>query len=108
MAAREKLMEFSNLMIFGFCCGLRGEEIVKVGVTGFLKYLEVGAEHDECPHMVVPLLVRLKGEMGERYHMMILARDGEWNTTWHLGGQIGRVSKAKRGFEWVHVSDIQG
>jgi hypothetical protein len=27
--------------------------------------------------MVVPLLGRLKGEMGERYHMMILARETE-------------------------------
>jgi hypothetical protein len=45
---------------------------VKVDVAGFLKYLEVGAEHPECPHVVVPLLGRLKGEMGEIYHMMIL------------------------------------
>jgi hypothetical protein len=75
MTERDQLTEFANLIIFGFCCGLRGEEIVKVDVSGFLKYLEVGADHDECPHVVVPLLGRLKGEMGERYHMMILARE---------------------------------
>jgi hypothetical protein len=76
-AAADSVTEFANLIIFGFCCGLRGEEIVKVDVAGFLKYLGVGAEHDECPHLVVPLLGRLKGEMGERYHMMILARETE-------------------------------
>jgi hypothetical protein len=72
--ARDQLAEFASVMIFGYCCGLRGEEIVKVDTAGFLKYLEAGREHDTCPHVVVPLLGRLKGETGERYHMMILAR----------------------------------
>ncbi len=72
-AARDKLIEFANLLHFGYCCGLRGKEIVKVDVSGFLKYLVTGGEHVECPHVVVPLLGRLKGETGERYHMMILA-----------------------------------
>jgi hypothetical protein len=73
-AARDKLVEFANLLLFGYCCGLRGEEIVKVDIAGFLKYLEAGRLREDCPHVVVPLLGRLKGETGERYHMMILAR----------------------------------
>jgi hypothetical protein len=45
-------------------------------VAGFMKYTRVEAKHDECPHVDVPLLGRLKGEMGGRslYSMMILAR----------------------------------
>jgi hypothetical protein len=73
-AARDKLIKFAKLLFFGYCYGLRGEEIVKIDVAGFLKYLIAGSEHEECPHVVVPLLGRLKDETGERYHMMILAR----------------------------------
>jgi hypothetical protein len=47
---------------------------VKADVAGFLKYLIAGSEHEECWHVVVPLLGRLKSETGERYHMMISAR----------------------------------
>jgi hypothetical protein len=73
-AARDKLIEFANLLFFGYCCGLRGKEIAKVDVAGFLKYLVKGSEHDECLHVVVPLLGRLKGKTGERYHLMILTK----------------------------------
>jgi hypothetical protein len=76
--------------------GLRGEEIVKVNVSGFLEYLEIGSQHPEFPHLVVPLPGRLKGEIGERYHMMILAREtasgfqpGEWAD--RLAGSLQRV-----------------
>jgi hypothetical protein len=72
-AERDKIAKFGSLMMFGFVCGLRGEEIVKVDITGFLKYLEVSQEHLEYPHLVVPLLGRFKVEMDERYHVMILA-----------------------------------
>jgi hypothetical protein len=64
-----------DLMVFGFVCGLQGKEIVQVDITGFLKYLEVVSRehHPECPHLVVPWLGWLKGEMGKRHHMVILA-----------------------------------
>ena len=48
-AERDKITEFANLMVFGFVCGLRGEEIVKVDIAGFLKYLQVSRDHPECP-----------------------------------------------------------
>eukprot|EP00980_Cylindrotheca_fusiformis_P022604 scaffold9499_cov94-Cylindrotheca_fusiformis.AAC.1 len=53
---------------------LRGEEGMKIDVAGFLKYLEIGYEHPTHPHVVLPLLGRLKGEQGERYHMIFMAR----------------------------------
>jgi hypothetical protein len=37
--SQDKIAEFANLLIFGYLCSLRGEEIVKVDVLGFLKYL---------------------------------------------------------------------
>eukprot|EP00980_Cylindrotheca_fusiformis_P023557 scaffold10595_cov116-Cylindrotheca_fusiformis.AAC.1 len=69
-----KLAEFANLLIFLFLTGLRGEEGMKIDVAGFLKYLEIGYEHPTHPHVVLPLLGRLKGEQGERYHMIFMAR----------------------------------
>jgi hypothetical protein len=95
---REQVAEFANLLCFGYLCGLRGEEIVKVDVAGFLKYLDIGSQHPEYPHLVVPLLGRLKGEMGERYHMMILAREtasgfgpGKWAD--RLAGELRRKGR---------------
>ena len=72
--ARDKIVTFANVLTFGFGCALRGEEIPKTDAAGFLKYLEVGAQDEKCPHVVVPLMGRLKGETGERYHLMILSR----------------------------------
>jgi hypothetical protein len=90
-AERDKITEFASLMMFGFLCSLRGEKIVKADTAGFVKFLlEVSREHPECPDLVVPLLGRLKGEMSERYHMMIFAREtvsglepGKWADRMH-------------------------
>jgi hypothetical protein len=73
--ARAKIAEMAFVLIAGCCCGLRGEETVKIDLAGLLKCLEVGKLHAEHPHLIVPLLGRIKGETGERYHMMILARE---------------------------------
>ena len=66
--------KFSLILISGFLCGLRGEEIMKVDISGLMKYIDVGAADREHPHAVIPLLGRLKGETGDRYHYMIVAR----------------------------------
>eukprot|EP00980_Cylindrotheca_fusiformis_P031013 scaffold25703_cov171-Cylindrotheca_fusiformis.AAC.2 len=71
---RFKVAEFANLLNFLYLTGLRGEEGMKIDVSGFLKYLEIGYEHPTHPHVVLPLLGRLKGEQGERYHMIFMAR----------------------------------
>ena len=71
---REKLVDVGNVIIMGYLLALRGEEIVKVDASGFLKYLDVGARHEEYPHVIVPLIGRLKGETGERYHLLPMAR----------------------------------
>lgn len=71
---RDVLCEFAAILITGFLCGLRGEEIMKMDVCGLLRYIEMGAQDMDHPHVVVALIGRLKGETGERYHMLILAR----------------------------------
>lgn len=71
---RDLVAEFAGLLIIGYLLGLRGEEIVKVDIGGLAKYIDVGAQHSEHPHVIVPLVGRLKGETGERYHMLPMAR----------------------------------
>jgi hypothetical protein len=71
---RFKLARMAMLLLCGYLCGLRGEEIMKVDIAGFLKYLDTGAEDSVRPHAIVPLLGRLKSEIGERYHMQVMAR----------------------------------
>ena len=69
------IAEMAFVLVTGYCCGLRGEEIVKVDLGGLIKFLEVGRNNVEHPHVIVPLIGRIKGETGERYHMMVLARE---------------------------------
>lgn len=70
---KDDVVEFANLLIFGYLNGLRGEEIMKVDLHGLLKHLDEGAA-DTHPHVAVPLLGRLKGETGENYHILPMAR----------------------------------
>jgi hypothetical protein len=70
---RDDVVEFSHLLNSGFLCGLRGEEIVKLDISGFLKYINIGEKDPKYPHMVNPLIGRLKGETGERFHPIIMA-----------------------------------
>jgi hypothetical protein len=72
---RLETVEMAFVLVSGYCCGLRGEEIMKIDLAGLLKYLEIGRQDAEHPHVIVPLLGRIKGETGERYHMMVLARE---------------------------------
>ena len=68
-----------------------------------MKYLKVGRDHVACPHAIVALLGRLKGETGERYHMMVMARSS--NSGIEGGIWADRVvemnRKAKRLKGWV-------
>jgi hypothetical protein len=94
---RAKIVEMAFVLVTGYCCGLRGEEIVKIDLAGLLKYLEIGSLDIEHPHLIVPLIGRIKGETGERYHMMVLAREtksgiqaGIWED------RIARVNKERK------------
>ena len=71
---RKRIADMGLVIAAGFLCGLRGEEIMKVDLGGLMKYLDPGRDHATCPHLIVALLGRLKGETGERYHMMVMSR----------------------------------
>ncbi|CAJ1962796.1 unnamed protein product [Cylindrotheca closterium] len=71
---RDGIAEFAGVLLIGFLLGLRGEEIVKTDISGLLKYIDVGALDPDHPHVIIPLIGRLKGETGERYHMLPMAR----------------------------------
>jgi hypothetical protein len=74
-AEKKRIADMGFLIAAGFLCGLRGEEIMKVDLGGLTKHLDKGRDHAACPHLIVPLLGRLKGETGERHHMMVMARE---------------------------------
>jgi len=64
---------------------------MKTDISGLLKYFDVGAGDETFQHVVVPLIGRLKEELGERYHMLIMARvtrigiqSGKWMDRWCL------------------------
>jgi hypothetical protein len=110
-AEKDKVATFANLLNFDYLCGLQGEEIMNTDVLGFLKYLDVGAADMTNPHVIVPLIGRLKGETGETYHMMILARvtssgvmAGRWAD--RLGQSLIRCRR-RNGFMFVDVKNNQ-
>jgi hypothetical protein len=71
---KRRTLNMGILLSAGFVCGLGGEELMKIDLGGLMKYLAPGRNHVTCPHVIVALLGRLKGETGERYHMMVMAR----------------------------------
>jgi hypothetical protein len=69
-AKRREIVEIAFFLVVNFCLGLRGEEVVKLDVAGFLLYFEAGRDHASHPHVMIPLLGRFKGETGERWHLL--------------------------------------
>jgi len=57
-----------------FCASLRGNEGFLLDLYGLRLYLNEGRE-SQClkPHVVAPLLGRFKNEVGEHYHLVLLA-----------------------------------
>jgi hypothetical protein len=62
------------VLLLAFLCGLRGKEVMKTDISGLLKYLDIEASDIFYPHVIIALLGRLKGEVGEQYHMVVMAR----------------------------------
>lgn len=56
-----------------FCGSLRGHEGFLVDLQGLRMHLNDGKLDMEDPHVVVPLLGRFKNEVGERFHLVLLA-----------------------------------
>jgi hypothetical protein len=55
--------------VIAFSCGLRGEEVPLADLTGVTKHWDKATTADP-PHVIVALLGRFKGELGENYHLL--------------------------------------
>jgi len=79
--------------VIAFCCALRGEEMPLVDLFGIAKHWERAITSDP-PHIVVALLGRFKGEIGENYHLLTIVTrtsSGIDNEKWI--GRLLRVYK---------------
>jgi hypothetical protein len=56
MEKRKAVVESTCFFVLSFCLGLRGEEVVKMDIAGFLTYFHAGKNHGEHSHVMVPLL----------------------------------------------------
>ncbi len=78
----------ASFYVIAFCCALRGEEVPLTDLHGILKHWSSSC-NGTPPHIVIPLLGRFKGELGENYHLLpivTLTRSGIDNKKW-----IGRL-----------------
>ncbi len=116
---RYDIVEMAMFLLIGYLLGLRGEEILKVEVTGLLKYFEAGKRHARHPHVMITLLGRFKSERGERFHKRPVAwetnsglRMGEWTERYLVllrktGRSTGRMFVRVNGTT-KRTSDFEG
>jgi len=55
--------------VIAFCGSFRGPEVFLTDLFGLRKYLDTPQSVQEIPHVIIPLLGRLKNENGEKYHL---------------------------------------
>ena len=73
-AEKDQVALFATLLLFSYFAGLRGEKIMLADTAGFFKYVDVGKVDKDVPHVVVPLLGRLKGETGKQCHIISVVK----------------------------------
>ena len=59
--------------VLSYCASLRGNEGFLLDLHGLRIHINKGKNDPLHPHVTAPLLGRLKGEDGERYHMLLMA-----------------------------------
>jgi hypothetical protein len=98
--SRKLIVEITMFLVLAFCLGLRGKEVVKLDIAGFLAYFEAGRDHVLHKHVMLPLLGRFKGETGERWHLLPIV----WKTWSGIGVGVWaerlRASLLER--NWLH------
>jgi hypothetical protein len=85
---RLSLAQEGAFYVIAFSCALRGEEVPLADLTGTARHWEKSLTNNP-PHIVIALLGRFKGELGENYHLLPivpLTRSGIDNELW-----IGRL-----------------
>jgi hypothetical protein len=108
-ARRKEIVEIAFFLVLTFCLGLRGEEVVKLDIAGFLTYFESGRDHPEHPHVMVPLQGRFKGETGERWHLLPIVwttRSGIEAGTW--AGRLKESLEERQRFHGFVFANARG
>ena len=60
------------LLVICFVCSIRVNEEFMVKLSGIIQQIYDGkGEHEELPHMVIPLLEKFKNESGQRWYLMM-------------------------------------
>jgi hypothetical protein len=80
--------------VIAFSCALRGEELPLVDLYGVMKHWEQGITSNP-PHIVIAILGRFKGEIGENYHLLpivTITSSGIDNKLW-IGRLLDEYSK---------------
>jgi hypothetical protein len=92
-----KLASEGAFYVISFSCALRGEEVPLTDLCGILKHWVKGCSSDP-PRIIIALLGRFKGELGENYHLLPIVtqtRSGINNKIW-----VGRL------LEWYKARNI--
>jgi hypothetical protein len=85
---KRQVVMLGACLVIGFCDALRGNEIFLVEGSYLCQYAKKGRVH-ECPHVVVPLMGRFKGETGERNVLRVLVRSTKSGI--HIGRWVDRL-----------------
>lgn len=87
------LFVFGSFCLLSFLNALRGTEGLMVDLKGLREFKDKGADHAEHPHVVAPLLGRVKGEDHDRFHMLLMPEVGFPDTSLdpRSDGFVGRI-----------------
>jgi hypothetical protein len=72
---RDLLCAVAAYSALSYASSLRGNEGFLLDLFGLRQHISKGKHDLEDPHVAAPLLGRLKGEDGERYHMLLMASE---------------------------------
>jgi hypothetical protein len=70
--SRFELCAVAAYSVLSYTASLRGNEGFLLDLFGLRQYILKGKHDPADPHVAAPLLGRLKGEDGERYHMLLI------------------------------------
>jgi hypothetical protein len=72
---RDLVCSVATYSVLTYASSLRGNEGFLLDLFGLRTHIDKGKNDPTDPHVVAPLLGRLKGEDGERYHMLLMVNE---------------------------------
>ena len=94
---KEKVADILVFVLAAFLAGLRGGEVTKLILGEVRNVFEEARYHHKCPHVVLPLRGRFKGETGETYHMIAVSAETDSGLKIGKWVKIGLELKERRG-----------